>query len=167
MIINKLKKKTICCLCKVDLYNINMKHLILIYILFLSFKLVGNDYILSWLGEVKDTKTIAFPDKSIYKIVNPFGYWEDNKGQYGKINCLGWVKTTNNRETLEVSCEAIDNNNEEFWFVLNRDSEIGAGIGKTTYIAGTGKYKKLINKVCKYAINHAQEGFFYKQQCKT
>ena len=35
----------------------------------------------------------------------------------------------------------------------------------TTYIDGTGKYKKLINKKCKYAINYFQTGFFYKQVC--
>ena len=38
-------------------------------------------------------------------------------------------------------------------------------VGITTYIDATGKYKKLLNKKCKYAINYFQTGFFYKQVC--
>ena len=59
----------------------------------------------------------------------------------------------------------LDEENEKFWVILKRNSEIGAGVGNTTYIDGTGKYKKLINKTCKYAINYFQAGFFYKQVC--
>ena len=60
---------------------------------------------------------------------------------------------------------SLDEENEKFWVILKRNSEIGAGVGNTTYIDGTGKYKKLINKTCKYAINYFQAGFFYKQVC--
>jgi hypothetical protein len=56
---------------------------------------------------------------------------------------------------LEVSCEAIDNEEEEFWFILNRDSEEGAGVGKARYIEGTGKYKSFKGKVCPYATNYS------------
>ena len=74
------------------------------------------------------------------------------------------LKTLNNNELLEVSC-AIDNEEEEFWFILNRDSEEGAGVGQARYIEGTGKYKSFKGKVCPYAINYSQGGFFYKQIC--
>ena len=42
---------------------------------------------------------------------------------------------------------------------------MGAGVGQAKYIEGTGKYKKFIGKVCPYAINYSQGGFFYKQIC--
>ncbi len=127
--------------------------------------LLAKEYNLQWYGELKHSQAIEFPGNSFYKIINSFGYWEDNKGNYGKLNCLGWVKNINNNELLEVSCEASDNEEEEFWFILNRDSEKGAGVGQAKYIEGTGKYKKFVGKVCPYAINYSQGGFFYKQIC--
>ena len=75
------------------------------------------------------------------------------------------VKNIKDKESLEVNCEALDNENDRFWVILKRNSEIGAGVGTSTYIDATGKYKKLLNKKCKYAINYFQTGFFYKQVC--
>ena len=143
-----------------------MKFLIFsIFFLLTPQYLFAKGYNLEWYGELKYSESIQFPDNNIYKIINSFGYWEDNKGNYGKLNCLGWVKNIKNNELLEVSCEATDNEEEEFWFILNRDSEKGAGVGQTRYIEGTGKYKEFIGKVCTYAINYSQGGFFYKQIC--
>ena len=65
----------------------------------------------------------------------------------------------------EVSCEGIDNEEEEFWFIFNKDSEEGAGVGRARYVEGTNKYKIFIGKICLYAINYLQGGFFYKQIC--
>ena len=147
-------------------YNLKMKLSIsLIFFLLTPQYLFAKGYSLEWYGELKHEQSIEFPSKSIYKIINSFGYWEDNKGNYGSLNCLGWVKNIKNNELLEVSCEAIDNEEEEFWFILNRDSEEGAGVGQARYIEGTGKYKSFIGKVCPYAINYSQGGFFYKQIC--
>ena len=144
-----------------------MKVFLMILMLIINpYKLISKEYNLQWYGEIKFTETIKFPDTSIYKIVNSFGFWEDNKGNYGKLNCLGWVKNIKNTELLEVSCEAVDNQFEEFWFILNRNSEKGVGIGIASYIDGTGKYKEFIGKKCPYAINYSQGGFFYKQLCK-
>ena len=55
---------------------------------------------------------------------------------------------------------SIDNEEEEFWFILNRNSEEGAGIEKAGYLEATGKYKSFIGKVCPYAINYSQGSFF-------
>ena len=110
------------------------------------------------------TKSITYQDKSIFKIVHPTD-WKDSDGNFGNFSCIGWVKNIKDKESLEVNCEALDNENDRFWVILNRNSEIGAGVGITTYIDATGKYKKLLNKKCKYAINYFQTGFFYKQLC--
>ena len=34
-----------------------------------------------------------------------------------------------NKESLEVNCEALDSENDKFCVILNRSSEIGAGVG--------------------------------------
>ena len=143
-----------------------MQYITIIYIFFLSTALLSDDYIIQWNGELKYSQTIRYPNDSTYKIIQSFGFWEDNKGYYGKQNCLGWSKNFDKSETLEVNCEAIDNDGDKFWVILERDSEIGAGIGNATYLAGSGKYNKLIGKTCKYAVNYSQGGFFYKQKCK-
>ena len=140
------------------------------YIVIVLFFNIANanseSYKLEWNGDIKFSKSIIYQDKSIFKIVNPSGYWEDNEGNFGIFNCIGWVKSIKASENLEVNCEALDNDKDKFWVILNRNSDVGAGVGKTTYIDGTGKYKKLINRKCKYAINYFQAGFFYKQICK-
>ena len=143
-----------------------MKTFHIIFILFFIItNLHSDNYKLEWTGDMKFSKRIVYQDKSIFKIVNPKGYWEDSEGNFGNFNCIGWVKNIEDKESLEVNCEALDNENDKFWVILNRNSEIGAGVGITTYIDATGKYKKLINRECKYAINYFQEGFFYKQIC--
>ena len=139
------------------------------YILIIFFLNISNTYSksyeLEWTGDIEFTKSITYQDKSIFKIVHPKGYWKDSDGNFGNFSCLGWVKNIKDKEILEVNCEALDNENDKFWVILNRNSEIGAGVGVSTYIDATGKYKKLINKKCKYAINYFQTGFFYKQVC--
>ncbi len=139
-------------------------YIILIILLNIS-NSYSKNYQLEWTGDMKFTKSITYQDKSIFKIVHPTGYWQDNDGNFGNFSCIGWVKNIKDKESLEVNCEALDNENDRFWVILNRSSEIGAGVGNTTYIDGTGKYKKLINKKCKYAINYFQAAFFYKQVC--
>ena len=138
---------------------------IIIFIFFNISNSYSESYELEWTGDMEFTKSITYQDKSIFKIVHPTGYWQDNDGNFGNFSCIGWVKNIKDKESLEVNCEALDNENDRFWVILNRNSEIGAGVGATTYIDATGKYEKLINKKCKYAINYFQSGFFYKQVC--
>ena len=137
---------------------------IIIIFLYIS-NTYSKSYELEWTGDMEFTKSITYQDKSIFKIVHPTGYWEDSDGNFGNFSCIGWVKNIKDKESLEVNCEALDNENDRFWVILKRNSEIGAGVGTSTYIDATGKYKKLLNKKCKYAINYFQTGFFYKQVC--
>ena len=138
---------------------------IIIFIFFNISNSYSESYELEWIGDIEFTKSITYQDKSIFKIIYPKGYWKDSDGNFGNFSCIGWVKNIKDKESLEVNCEALDNENDRFWVILNRNSEIGAGVGATTYIDATGKYEKLINKKCKYAINYFQSGFFYKQVC--
>ena len=60
---------------------------------------------------------------------------------------------------------------DEFWSKLYRNSERNAGIGKVTYLSGTGKFKDFINLECVYAVNYLKGSKlenrigFYKQKC--
>ena len=73
-----------------------------------------------------------------------------------------------NDENIDAYCESLDSSGDKFWTHLIRNSsEIEAGIGKITYINGTGKYKKLIGKKCNYAVRYFDnKNLFFKQICK-
>ena len=50
---------------------------------------------------------------------------------------------------------------------IRKTDENDAGIGTVIYLGGTGKYKKMIDKECKYAIRYFREDiFFFRQMCK-
>ena len=64
-----------------------MKLLIfLIFFLLSPHYIFSKGYNLEWYGELKHSQSIEFPGNNIYKIINSFGYWEDNNGNYGKLN---------------------------------------------------------------------------------
>ena len=89
-------------------------HIIFIFF-FIITNLHSDNYKLEWTGDMKFSKRIVYQDKSIFKIVNPKGYWEDSEGNFGNFNCIGWVKNIEDKESLEVNCEALDNENDKFW----------------------------------------------------
>jgi hypothetical protein len=50
---------------------------------------------------------------------------------------------------------------------MNRNSnDYEAGIGKTTYLQGTGKFKKYKNVVCVYGVEIIDGMAVLKQKCK-
>ena len=58
-------------------------------------------------------------------------------------------------------------NNEKFWLELRRNTEdYDAGIGKSKFIFGTGKYKELIGTECIYAVKLLDESAFSKHKCE-
>ena len=85
------------------------------------------------------------------------------------MSCLISLLTDSNKETqLEGFCQANDNSKDEskFWVTLKRSSLQSAGVGKITYIAGTGVYKKVIGMSCPYAVNYIGESYgMIKQKC--
>ena len=87
---NSIIQKKVSCRKKIKRYNLKMKFLISLFFFLVTPQfLFAKVYNLEWYGELKHSQSIEFPGKSIYKIINSFGYWEDNKGNYGSLNCLG------------------------------------------------------------------------------
>ena len=85
------------------------------------------------------------------------------------MSCLISLLTKNNEEAeLEGFCEASDDSKDKakFWLTLQRNSLETVGVGKVTYIAGTGIYKKVIGMSCPYAVKFIQENYgMIKQKC--
>ena len=145
-----------------------MKFLVPI-ILILNFSLNASEYNLSWYPKDNYFDSINTPTNLKYSLINTDGVWEDNRGSYGVMSCLVSLITKNTEETeLNGFCEASDESKDEakFWLILKRNSLETAGVGKITYIAGTGIYKKVIGMSCPYAVTYIKNTYaIIKQKC--
>ena len=94
------------------------------------------------------------------------GNWSDNLNNYGKFKCKGslLINESGKRSDKElVLCELEDVNGEYMWNIPKRsDSEWEAGVGKSTIVSATKKYKKLIGKTCVYAVVYYKDTFHTK-----
>ena len=98
------------------------------------------------------------------------GNWSDNFNNYGKFKCKGslLINESGKRSDKElVLCELEDVNGEYMWNIPKRsDSEWEAGVGKSTIVSATKKYKKLIGKTCVYAVVYYKDTFHTKTKCE-
>ena len=58
---------------------------------------------------------------------------------------------------MEVICKGYDQLENKFSIKLVRKSDYDVGIGKAIYLSGTGRYKSLVDRKCKYAIKYIKE----------
>ena len=97
------------------------------------------------------------------------GNWSDNLNNYGKFKCKGSLLISENGKRSDkelVLCELEDVNGEYMWNIPKRsDSEWEAGVGKSTIVSATKKYKKLIGKTCVYAVVYYKDTFHTKTKC--
>ena len=93
--------------------------------------------------------------------------WTDSNANFGSGFCLGSIRTTSGDIELSFLCEFIDYEDEKFWTKIYRKStELSSGIGSQKYIKTTSKYKKLLNKECKYAVSWFKKtNFLIEQKC--
>ena len=112
----------------------------------------------------------TFTDNSKYIIINQEGQWTDSIGNYGASECKGLIKRNDNNiiDFLDVICQLTNQNNEVIWRKFERTgSEIERGVGVSTIIDSTSKYKKeLVGTKCNYAVNRTKDMVFSKSVCK-
>lgn len=149
-----------------------MKNFILSLVsFFYIIQINAEEYLLDWYLKGTVYESIVLQDKSSYKLIKGEGPWEDNKGYFGHLNCIGKTSDINKNSILDMVCSAFDDDGHKFWLKLYRNSERDAGIGKVTYLGGTGKFKDFINLKCFYAVNYLKNDSleertgFYKQKC--
>ena len=112
-----------------------------------------------------------FTDNSKYIIINQDGQWTDSIGNYGASECKGLIKRNDRNiiDFLDVICQLTNQNNEVTWRKFERTgSEIERGVGVSTIVDSTSKYKKeLIGTKCNYAVNRTKDMVFSKAVCKV
>ena len=113
----------------------------------------------------------TFTNNSKYIIINQEGQWTDSIGNYGSNECKGLIKKDAKEVVyyLDVVCELIDQNNVITRRKFERTgSEIERGVGISTIIDSTSKYKEeLIGTKCNYAVNRTKDMVFGKSVCKV
>ena len=113
----------------------------------------------------------TFTDNSKYIIINQEGQWTDSIGNYGSNECKGLIKKDAKEVVyyLDVVCELVDQNNVITRRKFERTgSEIERGVGISTIIDSTSKYKEqLIGTKCTYAVNRTKDMVFGKSVCKV
>ena len=106
-------------------------------------------------------------DKEKLELAETTFKWTDSEANFGNGYCLGSIITISEEVKLNFLCEFLDYEGEKFWTKIYRhSSEISSGIGTQKYIKVTKKYKKLLNKECKYAVSWFDKtSFLIEQKC--
>ena len=130
--------------------------------------LISEELIVTSNGKRTFSETINISANTTRTILKNESTFTDNQGDYGIQTCLGTLEKTNSEVEFNLKCEGINQKKEKFYLkVFRKTDENDAGIGSVIYLGGTGKYKKMIDKECKYAIRYFREDiFFFRQMCK-
>ena len=115
-----------------------------------------------------DIDIIEFPDNTKYQQVKNTANWQNTYGDYGVLKCLFniYLDEDNTNARLYGFCNGKNQDNEKLWLEFKRDTEdFDAGIGKSKFIFGTGKYKKFVGTQCIYAVKLLDNSAFSKHKC--
>ncbi len=120
-------------------------------------------------GSNEDLDVIEFPDKSNYRQVKNNANWQNSYGDYGILDCLFNISIgRNNKAKLEGYCDGKNQNNDKFWLEFKRDTDdFDAGIGRSKFIYGTGKFRSYVGVECIYAVKILDDSAFSKHKCKS
>ena len=107
-------------------------------------------------------------DGRVFEALSLDGHLKNNVGSYGKIKCNSLIETKRSELIfLKVICETSLNDGNTIWSVLERSSSsFKAGVGESTVIDATGKYKKLKGTKCIYAVTKYKNASFVQEKCK-
>ena len=115
-----------------------------------------------------DIDIIEFPDNTKYQQIKNSANWQNTYGDYGVLKCLFniYLDEDNTNARLYGFCNGKNQDNEKLWLEFKRDTEdFDAGIGKSKFIFGTGKYKKFVGTQCIYAVKLLDNSAFSKHKC--
>ena len=147
-----------------------MRYFIFILIFFFNTICIAKEITIDifFVSDAGTNKVMKFGEILTYRQTEGVASWSDSEGDYGLLECLGnYVTNKNDGTILNNYCKGTNRNKDTFWLIMNRNSnDYEAGIGKTTYLQGTGKFKKYKNIVCVYGVEIIEGMAVLKQKCK-
>ena len=120
-------------------------------------------------GSSNDLDIIEFPNNTKYQQIKNTANWQNTYGDYGILKCLFNIYLGENNSNTRLSgfCDGKNQDNEKFWLEFERNTDdFDAGIGRSKFIFGNGKYKKFIGTQCIYAVKILDDSAFSKHKCK-
>ena len=120
-------------------------------------------------GNSNDSDMIEFPNNTKYQQIKNTANWQNTYGDYGILKCLFNIYLGENNRNARLSgfCDGKNQDNEKFWLEFERNTDdFDAGIGRSKFIFGNGKYKKFIGTQCIYAVKILDDSAFSKHKCK-
>ena len=120
-------------------------------------------------GNSNDSDMIEFPNNTKYQQIKNTANWQNTYGDYGILKCLFNIYLGENNRNARLSgfCDGKNQDNEKFWLEFERNTDdFDAGIGRSKFIFGNGKYKKFIGTQCIYAVKILDDNAFSKHKCK-
>ena len=145
-----------------------MKFVMLIITFYLNSNLLlAETYKLNIYFKFDDRETFDFSDNEKYIQFKASANWEDSRGDYGIMFCLGHMYSFKTTGTdFKGYCNAENQDNDKFWLNFSRKSDdMDVGIGKSKFIKGTGRYKEFIGISCPYAVKFFKDRTFFKKKC--
>ena len=145
---------------------------VILIIFYASVKSIANDTnIKEWTQKYSgfaSNESFKLEDSSKILHYKNKGTWEDTMGNFGTQSCFGLVllEKNNNIISMEVYCEALDQDNDKFYSKFTRDSTYDAGVGEYILIDGNGKWKSMVKSKCKYAIKYKEKALFVTSKCR-
>ena len=149
-----------------------MKYFILTLLLFVNnvFSETKAEYTvdITFIEDAGSEDVMNFENKFTYRNTKATASWKDNSGDYGILKCLGnYMSYEKIGTNLNFYCQGSNKDGDVFWLTMKRNSkDYDGGIGKSEYLYGEGKFKKLINAKCIYAVEISKEFSILKQKCK-
>ena len=146
-----------------------MKFILLIITFYLNINLLlAETYNLNIYFKFDDREVFDFSENEKYIQFKASANWEDSKGDYGIMFCLGHMYSSKTAGTdFKGYCNAENQENDKFWLNFSRKSDdMDVGIGASKFIKGTGKYKGFIGISCPYAVKFFKDRTFFKKKCK-
>ena len=146
-----------------------MKILILLsYLFFSSLYSKSFEIEIFFSANPNDLDVIEFPNNTKFQQVKNTANWQNTFGDYGVLKCLFniYLGENNSNARLFGFCDGKNQDNEKFWLEFKRNTEdFDAGIGRSKFIFGTGKFKEFIGTECIYAVKILDDSAFSKHRC--
>ena len=147
-----------------------MKYIISSILLFLTTQFLSSkDWNINMYFKIENTKKIDINQNEEYVQFSATANWEDSFGDFGVLDCIGNMIVIKNTagSSLYGICNGRNQNKDTFIVKFERNSDdIDTGIGYSTFLNGTGKYKDNIGLKCPYAVKFFEDRTFFKKKCK-
>ena len=143
--------------------------IILFYFILLNLYSKSFEMEIFFSGSSNDTDIIEFPNNTKYQQIKNTANWQNTYGDFGILKCLFNIYLEENNSNAQLSgfCDGKNQDNEKFWLEFERNTDdFDAGIGRSKFIFGNGKYKKFIGTQCIYAVKILDDSAFSKHKCK-